>query len=70
METTTARTRMARRAGAVTKYITELTNAIEELDLATVEMRWINDVVVVWCVRETVLINYQKWYWMMRMMRD
>ena len=44
METTTARTRMARRAGAVTKYITELTNAVEELELATVEMRWINDV--------------------------
>ena len=44
METTTARTRMARRAGAVRKYITELTNAIEELDLAAVEMRWINDV--------------------------
>ena len=35
---------MARRAGAVKKYIAELTNAIEDLDLATVEMRWINDV--------------------------
>ena len=44
MEVATARTRMARRAGAVTKYITELTNAIEERDLSTVEMRWINDV--------------------------
>ena len=44
METTTARTRMNRRAVAVLKYITELTNAIEELDIATVEMRWINDV--------------------------
>ena len=44
MEVATARTRMARRAGAVRKYVAELTDAIEERDLAMVEMRWINDV--------------------------
>ena len=44
MEAATARTRMARRAGAVKRYVAELTDAIEEKDLAMVEMRWINDV--------------------------
>ena len=40
----TARARMARRAEAVTKLLAELTEAIEDKDLNTVEMRWINDV--------------------------
>ena len=44
MEPATARARMARRAEAVRKHVTELTEAIEDRDLSTVEMRWINDV--------------------------
>ena len=44
MDVATARARMARRAEAVKKYIGELKDAIEEKDLSTVEMRWINDV--------------------------
>ena len=44
IDVATARTRMARRAEAVRKYIVELRDAIEEKDLAAVEMRWIHDV--------------------------
>ena len=44
MEPATARARMARRAEAVRKHVTELTEAIEDRDLSTVEMRWIDDV--------------------------
>ena len=66
IESATARTRMARRAGAVTKYITEMTEAIEKKDLATVEMRWINDVSgCLVCERD----SFNKLSWMMRLMR-
>ena len=44
MEPATARARMARRAESVRKLLAELTEAIEDKDLSTVEMRWINDV--------------------------
>ena len=44
MTTVTARARMGRRADAVKKLLGELTAAIEDRELNTVEMRWINDV--------------------------